>query len=149
MSQTPILTGQDIAEAYGAVEVRLEQALSVTGTTNREYVVLRVLAARPFESPASLHKYLATQRQLALSPTAVSELLAGLESRALASGTATNAPGPAELTPNGVELLRRLSETVAPTTREVFAGIAPEDLATAHNVLRQIIDRAASSASDD
>ena len=47
--------------------------------------------------------------------------------------------------------LRReaLSETVAPTTREVFAGIALEDLATAHNVLRQIIDRAASSARDD
>ena len=65
MSQTPILTGQDIAEAYGAVEVRLEQALSATGTTNREYVVLRVLAARPFESPARLHKYLAGQRELA------------------------------------------------------------------------------------
>ena len=149
MSQTPVLTGQDIAEAYGAVEARLEQALSATGTTNREYVVLRVLAARPFESPASLHEYLAAQRQLALSPAAVSELLAGLESRALASGTAKNDPGPATLTPNGAELLRGLTETVAPTTREVFAGIAPEDLATAHNVLREIIDRAAGSASDD
>lgn len=149
MSQTPVLTGQDIAEAYGAVEARLERALSATGTTNREYVVLRVLAARPFESTASLHEYLVAQRQLALSPTAVSELLAGLESRALASGTAKNDPGPAKLTPNGAELLRRLTETVAPTTREVFAGIAPEDLVTAHNVLRQIIDRAAGSASDD
>ena len=149
MSQTPVLTGQDIAEAYGAVEARLERALSATGATNREYVVLRVLAARPFESTASLHEYLVAQRQLALSPTAVSELLDGLESRALASGTAKNDPGPAKLTPNGAELLRRLTETVAPTTREVFAGIAPEDLVTAHNVLRQIIDRAAGSASDD
>ena len=109
MSQTPVLTGQDIAEAYGAVEARLERALSATGTTNREYVVLRVLAARPFESTASLHEYLVAQRQLALSPTAVSELLAGLESRALASGTAKNDPGRAKLTPNGAELLRRIA----------------------------------------
>jgi DNA-binding MarR family transcriptional regulator len=149
MSQTPVLTGQDIAEAYGAVEARLERALSSTGTTNREYVVLRVLAARPFESPASLHEYLAAQRQLALSPAAVGELLAGLESRTLASGTAKNDPGPAKLTPNRTELLRRLTDAVAPTSREVFAGIAPEDLATAHNVLRQIIDRTAGSASGD
>ena len=110
---------------------------------------LRVLAARPFESPASLHEYLAAQRQLALSPAAVGELLAGLESRALASGTAKNGLGPAKLTPHGAELLRRLTDAVAPTSREVFAGIAPEDLATAHNVLRQIIDRTAGSASDD
>jgi DNA-binding MarR family transcriptional regulator len=149
MSQTPVLTGQDIAEAYGAVEARLERALGSTGITNREYVVLRIVAARPFESPASLHEYLAAQRQLALSPAAVGELLAGLESRALASGTARNDPGPARLTPDGAELLRRLTDAVAPTSREVFAGIAPEDLATAHNVLRQIIDRAAGSASDD
>jgi hypothetical protein len=79
----------------------------------------------------------------------VGELLAGLESRALASGTAKNDLGPAKLTPHGAELLRRLTDAVAPTSREVFAGIAPEDLATAHNVLRQIIDRTAGSASDD
>jgi hypothetical protein len=43
--------------------------------------------------------------------------------------------------PAGVELLRGLSETVAPRTREVFSGIAAKDLATAHRVLRQVIDR--------
>ena len=143
MSQTPLLTGQDIAEAYGAVEAQLERVLTPTGIARHEYVVLRVLAGRPFESPASLHEYLAAQRQLALTPAAVSELLAGLQARALTTGTAKNDPGPAQLTPDGAELLRNLTETVAPTTREVFAGIAPEDLATAHRVLRQIIDHAA------
>jgi hypothetical protein len=78
----PALAGQDIAEAYGAVEIQLERVLSPTGTTRHEYVVLGVLAARSFESPASLHEYLAAQRQLALSPAAVSDLLAGLRTRA-------------------------------------------------------------------
>ena len=148
MTQPPSLTGQDIAEAYGAVETLLEQALGGTGTTNREYVVLRVLGARgPVESPASLHEYLAGQQQLDLTPAAVGELLARLEARALATGTAKNDPGPAELTPKGAELLRRLAETVAPRTRELFSGIAPEALATAHRVLREIIDRAPAIAS--
>ena len=143
MSQAPVLTGQDIAEAYGAVEAQLERVISPTGITRHEYIVLRLLAARPFESPASLHEYLAAQRQLALTPAAVSELLAGLQARALTTGTAKNDGGPAELTADGAELLRKLTETVAPTTREIFAGIATEDLATAHHVLRQVIDHPA------
>ena len=143
MTQAPVLTGQDIAEAQGAVQGLLEQALAGTGSTSREYVVLRVLAARgPFESPANLHDYLAGQRQLALSPAAVSELLAQLEAHGLAAGMAKDGPGPAQLTPEGTELLRSLTETVAPTTREVFAGIAPQDLATAHRVLQQVIEQA-------
>jgi hypothetical protein len=143
MTQPPFLTGQDIAEAQGAVEALLEQALAGTGTTSSEYVVLRVLMVRgPVESPASLHDYLASQRQLALSPVAVADLLAGLEARGLAIGTAKKSSGPAVLTPEGAGVLRRLAETVAPTTREVFAGIAHEDLATAHRVLQQVIEQA-------
>jgi DNA-binding MarR family transcriptional regulator len=143
MTQPPVLTGQDIAEAEGAVRGALEHALAGTGTTSREYVVLRVLAVRgPYPSPASLHDYLAGQRQLALSPAAVAELLAGLQTRGLATGTAKNDPGPAQLTPEGTALFRSLGETVAPSTRKVFAGIPEEDLATAHRVLRQVIDQA-------
>jgi hypothetical protein len=143
MTQPPVLTGQDIAEAQGAVQGALEHALAGTHASSHEYVVLRVLAVRgPFPSPASLHDFLAGQRQLALSPAAVAELLAGLQSRGLATGTAKNDPGPAELTPEGAELFRGLAETVAPTTREVFAGIAQDDLATTHRVLQQIIEQA-------
>ena len=143
MTQPPVLTGQDIAEAQGAVQALLERALTETGVTSREYVVLRVFTARgPFESPASLHEYLAGQRQLALSPAAVAELLARLEARGLATGTAKDGAGPAELTPRGAELFRGLAETIAPTTAGLFSGIAPQDLATAHNVLREVIERA-------
>jgi DNA-binding MarR family transcriptional regulator len=150
MSQRPILTGQDIAEAYGAVQSLLERGLAGTGTTNREYVVLRVLAARgPVDSPASLHAFLAAERQLDLTPTAAGELLARLEARALATGTAKDNPRPTELTPKGAELLRNLADRVTPGTGQLFSSIPAEDLATAHRVLRDIIDRAPGIASTE
>ncbi len=82
------------------------------------------------------------QRQLALTPATVAGLLTGLQRRALTTGTARNDPGPAQLTPKGAELFRSLAETVAPSTREVFASIAQEDLATTHRVLQQITEQA-------
>jgi hypothetical protein len=143
MTQPPVLTGQDIAEAQGVVQGALEQALAGTGTTSRQFVVLRVLAVRgPFQSPASLHNYLLSQRQLGIGAAAVAELLAGLQQRGLATGTGKDGPGPARLTPEGADLLRSLAETVAPITRQVFADIAQEDLATAHRVMQQIIGQA-------
>jgi hypothetical protein len=61
----------------------------------------------------------------------------------LDNATATKDPGPRRLTPEGAELLCRLTETVAPTTGQTFAGMDREDLATAYRVLRRIIDDAA------
>jgi hypothetical protein len=143
MSETPVLTGQDIAEAEGAVTRLLERALAPTGTSRHEYVVLRVLAGRgPFGSPRELHDYLAGQPQLGLTSEAVAALLAGLEAQGLAAGTALESPGPAQATPEGAALLGRLTETVTPATRELYAGLDPGDLAVAHRVLTQIIARA-------
>jgi DNA-binding MarR family transcriptional regulator len=143
MAQAPTLTGQDIAEAQGAVTRLLEQALAKTGTSRQEYVVLRGLAIRgPFTSPKELHAYLAGQLQLGLTPAAVASLLAGLEEQGLASGTAVDDPGPARATPEGSARLARLTETVAPATRELFSGFDPDDLATAHRVLTQVTERA-------
>ena len=96
MSQAPALTGQDIAEAEGAVTRLLERALAPTGTGRHQYVVLRVLTGRgPFTSPGELHEYLAGQPQLGLTPEAVAAVLAGLEVQGLAAGTALDSPGPA------------------------------------------------------
>ena len=143
MSQAPALTGQDIAEAQGAVTRLLERALAPTGTSRHEYVILRVLVGRgPFTSPKELHAYLAGQPQLALTPEAVAVLLAGLEGQGLATGTVLDSPGPARATPEGAALLGRLTQAVTPATRELYAGLDPDDLATAHRVLTQIITRA-------
>jgi len=68
--------------------------------------------------------------------------LAALEARALVSGTSLDGSGPAELTEEGHELNARLAEAVAPTTKQVFADFDPDELATAHRVLVQLVKRA-------
>jgi hypothetical protein len=136
------LTGQDIAEAQGAVTRLLERALEPTGVGRHAYVALRVLVVRGPQAPRELHAYLADQPQLGLSADAVAELLAGLEAGGHATGTAPDSPGPAQATPAGAALLARLNEAVAPATRALYAGLDQEDLAVAHRVLLVVTQRA-------
>jgi len=143
MAQTPTLTGQDIAEAQGAVTRLLERSLAGTGATRHDYVILRVLTTRgPFRSPKELHEFLAGQQQLGLTTEDVADVLAGMEQRGLAAGTGRDDAGPAEATPEGAALLARLTQLVVPATRQLFGGFDPDDLATAHRVLTQVIERA-------
>jgi hypothetical protein len=137
------LTGQDIAEAHGAVTSLLERSLARVDANRYEYVFLRVLTARgPYASPAELHRYLAGQPQVGLSPEETATVLAGLERRGLASGTAPDSAGPARATAEGAALLARLTQEVAPRTRQLYAGLAAADLAIAHRVLAELTKRA-------
>lgn len=142
MPQPPILTGQDIAEAQGAVTRLLERALEPTGVSRHEYVALRVLVVRGPQTPRELHAFLADQPQLGLSAGAVAELLAGLEERGHATGTAQDSEGPARATQEGAALLARLNEAAAPSIRALYAGFDPADLAVAHRVLAGVTERA-------
>jgi hypothetical protein len=143
MTQPPALTGQDIAEAEGALTGLLERALAKEGATRQDYIALRVLTLRgPYPSPRELHAFLTGQRQLGLTTAAAAELLAGLEGQGLASGTAADGPGPAQATAEGAALHASLAAAVAPATRELFAGLDAGDLATARRVLTQVTERA-------
>jgi DNA-binding MarR family transcriptional regulator len=143
MTQAPTLTGQDLAEAQGAVRALLDHVLEGTGTTSDEYVVLRVLSQRgPWDSPAALHDFLAGQRQLRLDATAVADLLAGLENRGLVTGTDRAGAGPARLTAHGESLHAELGDAVAATTRRLYGELDAGDLAVAHRVLVQVTERA-------
>jgi DNA-binding MarR family transcriptional regulator len=144
MPQPPALTGQDIAEAQGAVTRLLGHSLAKTGTSPQEYVVLRVLAVRgPYASPEELHAYLAGQPQVGLTHAAAVELLGRLESQGLASGTTPGSRGPAGATPAGKARLAELAVAVAPSTQALYAGLDASDLQIAHDVLAQITTRAA------
>lgn len=113
MTQAPVLTGQDIAEAQGAVTRLLERSLAGTGATRHDYVILRVLTTRgPFQSPKELHEFLAGQQELGLTPAGVADVLAGMEQRGLAAGTGRDDPGPAEATPEGAAWLARLTQVI-------------------------------------
>ncbi len=120
MPQTPTLTGQDIAEAQGAVRALLDRVLADTGTTSNEYVALRVLAVRgPAASPAAFHEFLAGQRQLELDLPAVADLLGRLEARGLISGSSADGAGPTQLTAEGAALHAGLADAVAAVTRQL------------------------------
>jgi DNA-binding MarR family transcriptional regulator len=136
MAQT--LTGQDIAEAQGAVTGLLNATLAGNGT---EYVAMRVIAFRgPWPSRADLHDYLAGQPQLGLNDQGVTDLLDDLASKGLATGLAGD--GPVQLTQQGTDLHTRLAARVQQNTGRLYAGLDQDELATAHKVLAQITRRA-------
>lgn len=145
MTTTPTLTGQDIAEAEGAVTALLEATLAAQGftTTGNEYAVLRALAVRgPIAEPAEFHRYLAGQRQLGVDAVRAAELLAGMEKKGFIAGSAVDGPGPVQLSTEGSAELKNLMQTVGPLTRPIFGGSNPEELAIAHRVLASVIERA-------
>ncbi len=140
MTETPTLTGQDIAEAQGAVRTLLDRILDRAGSTSNEYIALRVLAARgPWESPDALCGFLAGQPQLGLDLPAASTLVKGLEARGL---LAAGSSGPIQLTASGKARHASLAQAVAAVTGQLYDGLNPSDLATAHQVLVQVTERA-------
>lgn len=137
MTDTALLTGQDIGEAEGAMTALLERALAPSGRSRAEYITLRLLAARtPLGNAADLSDFLAGQRQLGLERAEVATMLDRLRAEGLITAE------PAELTVDGRTLLEELAAAVAPVTRQVFAGLDPQDLAVAHRVLVELIQRA-------
>ena len=145
MAPPTTLTGQDVGEAEGALTAVLQRILadSNSGVSRPEYITLRVLALRgPAESPAAFHAYLAGQPQFGLDGPGVTALLAGLETRGLISGSSADGGGPVQLTAAGADLHATLAATVLAVTRRLYADIDPDDLATAHNVLVELTQRA-------
>jgi hypothetical protein len=136
---TPTLTGQDIAEAQGAMRALIDEILAGADVTSIEYVVLRVLGVRgPYENAAALYDFLAGQRQLNLTRSEAAELLEGLVARGL-----VDASGPARVTAAGEALFGRLTtDAVGPYTVRLYAGLDAADLLTAHNVLSELVRRA-------
>ena len=143
MTEAPTLTGQDIAEAQGAVRGLLDRILDGSGSTSNDYVALRVLAARgPWASADALCDFLAGQPQLGLDLPAVVKLVNGLKARGLITISSPEGPGSVQLSADGAALHASLARSITATTSELYARIDPGDLATAHVVLRQVIERA-------
>ncbi|TQM68064.1 DNA-binding MarR family transcriptional regulator [Actinomadura hallensis] len=138
MTGTPVLTGQDISEAHGAVRKLHERILHGSGTTSNEQITLRVIAVRgPWSSRTALRDHLAGQRQLGLDEPAADRLLDDLRRRGLITADA-----PVTLTAQGEELHSRLAAKVQGTAAQLYDGLSPEDLAVAQRVLTQIKERA-------
>jgi DNA-binding MarR family transcriptional regulator len=83
-----------------------------------------------------VRNFLAGERQLGLDRAGAVTIL----DRLRAEGLVTAAP--VELTADGRVLLDELAAVVAPVSRKVFADVDRNDLAVAHRVLVELIERA-------
>jgi DNA-binding MarR family transcriptional regulator len=145
MSPVATLTGQDVGEAEGALTGLLERILagSNTGLKRTEYITLRVLATRgPGASLADFREFLLRQPQLALDPTSVDELLNGLEVRGVITVGGPEAEGSVRLTAAGAALQANAATAVQAVTARLYAGLDPEQLSIAHDVLVELTRRA-------
>ena len=134
----PTLTGQDIAEAQGAVRGLLERVLASTGVTGNEYVLLRVLSQRG-GSIASAREFLVSQRQLNLDAAAADALIQSLTDR----GLAIDDEDEVVLTDLGRATYDQLVTAVTDVTQRLYGPMDPDDLAVAHHVLAEVTRRAA------
>lgn len=141
MAPPATLTGQDVGEAEGALSALLDQVLegADAGITHSQYIAMRVIARGPALAPAALGDFLAGQPQLGLDRRQAAELVAGLQARGLATG---DLDGPVQLTAEGAALIAELGQAVAALSEQLYDGIDPADLATAHRVLVEVTERA-------
>jgi DNA-binding MarR family transcriptional regulator len=144
-SAAPTLSGQDVGEAEGALTSLLERVLarSNTGLSRTTYIALRVLALRgSAQSLAAFRDFLASQPQLALDRAQAAELVQTLERDGVITTTSTDGPESIQLTPKGAALHASVAEAVLALTRRLYADLDAGDLATAHNVLAEVTQRA-------
>ena len=119
MTSAPMLTGQDVGAAEGALTGLLERILagSNTGLSRTEYITLRLLASdAPARTPEAFVNYLSSQPQLGLDRQQAADLLRDLERRGLITGS------PIQLTDSGVALHASVADAVTAVIRAPVRG---------------------------
>ncbi len=111
-----------------AMSLRAEvtSALEPAGLSFPQYICMRILSKSPGRSNADL------ARDVSVSPQAMNIVVRGLQDRGLVTRPATVTSGrslPAELTREGIELLKRTDEGVRDAERKVLAPLRPEQRA--------------------
>ncbi len=98
-------------------------ALEPVGVSFPQYICMRVLSHSPGRSNADL------AREVNVSPQAMNMVVRGLQERGLVNRPATVASGrslPAELTREGIALLKRTDAGIRDAERKVLAPLRPE-----------------------
>ncbi|HYO05191.1 MAG TPA: MarR family transcriptional regulator [Mycobacterium sp.] len=101
-------------------------ALEPLGLSFPQYICMRTLSKSPGRSNADL------ARDVSVSPQAMNMVVRGLQDRGLVARPAAVTSGrslPAELTRDGIELLKRTDAGVRDAERRVLAPLSPEQRA--------------------
>jgi len=141
MTQAPVLTGQDIGEAQGAVRGLLDAVVAPHGVTSTDYVVLRLVAGgTAFASAPALARHLADLPQLGLDGDRAAATVDGLVRRGLLEDLTQD--GGIRLGDAGRALYEEVNARVGAAAADVYGSIDPQSLAIARAVLHQVIERA-------
>jgi|SRR5687768_3838279 len=137
MTSEPILTSRDIGETENALRAILVRTLSGTGLDYARWVALKVVSEGPREiSTTELSKTL--KAKLRLDDATAREMIDDLQAKQILDAVDDGV----SITPDGLSLHRRLVDDIKEVSVQIYAGLAPADLATAYRVLSTIRERA-------
>jgi hypothetical protein len=133
---TPPLSGQDINVAARASRLALIAGLEPLDTTFEPWTVINLVGSGQATDETTLGSRLAAG--IGLSNADIEALFAELEAADLLVRT----DGALSLTAAGTDLFGRGSTMVAGLVGQLYAGFAPDDLATTRRVLVELTARA-------
>jgi DNA-binding MarR family transcriptional regulator len=142
MTETPILTGQDIGQAHLATRAVLERLLAQTGLDFGASVTLNAAAGN--DPPLRRADLIArVVHGLKIEESAAVAVLTDLLDQGLVALTPPTAADPeVTLTPAGQARFQQVREGIGQITQRLYGGLPNDDLAAAHRVLTAVTDRA-------
>jgi hypothetical protein len=142
MTETPILTGQDIGQAHFATRAVLERLLAQAGLDFGASVTLN--AAEGNDSPLRRADLIArVVHGLKIEEPAAGAVLTALLDQGLVALTPPTATDPqVTLTPAGKARFQQVRDGIGQITQRLYGGLPTDDLAAAHRVLTTVTARA-------
>jgi len=136
MCRPPILTSRNIGLAEHALRALLNRALRDTGLDHQRWVVLKLVADSA--SPTALAMLVGQLRDfLKLDEATALTMVDDLRARGI-----FEAGDRISTTLRGRALYERLCDETGEISRQIYAGLDPDDLAATHRVLSAITARA-------
>jgi DNA-binding MarR family transcriptional regulator len=147
MTETPILSGQDIGQAHYATRAVLERLLAGTGLEFGAWVTLNLVGG---SDPALDESDVLARvvHGLKVDETTARSAVSELVDRGLITRTAPTANPKITLTPAGSARRQQALDGLAQITQRLYGGLPPEDLAAAHRVLSTVTSRANAELAD-
>lgn len=141
MTQTPILTGQDIGQASRATRAVLDRLLADTGTGFNNWVTLSLLGDH---GPNVDEDRLVGRvvQGLRVDEPVVRDVLTQLLDQGLVERTSPASGPQISLTSAGADRVHQIKSGIGQITERLYGGLPAEDLAVAHRMLAAVTARA-------
>jgi DNA-binding MarR family transcriptional regulator len=134
MCRPPILTSRNIVLAENALRALLTRALRDTGLTYHQWMVLKLVADNPMRAVELVDQL---GDSLKLDETTTLTIINDLRERDL-----VDVGDKVWTTLRGRALFERMCDETGEISRQIYAGLDPDDLAATHRVLSVVTARA-------